>query len=374
MEGNKQQSTKIHVPFPLKGLDESTALDGQPPGTTRDCRNVRGIDPRTGRNRGAQRAPLEKYTADSGLGDKTQAIATVSYDQARNKYTQLNNEPNEDVSPTDVIRGLDWAKSPVEGTLYSVVTDIHGNIYTLSSNRTIYKHSPDGELLDTLSIVGYTSEEVVRRIQVDTLGNVYAATSAVDNSTLYRFEPDEDIGYRTRYRWKSTDKMIDFQLKFNQIYHVSEKSSGTYRSYVAILYNMDSDIGPYTIFEKPVPSPVSGVAVGENGSIYVTCPKNLNRNTTPDSDDFGSGAVSWSPHELGWNGVTGDGATWNGYKRIHAWLRGDLVSGIEGSDVTTWADNKQQGTQHFSSHNSTDSPFQAIADSRGFWRNAVPQV
>ena len=177
-------SEKIRVPFPIKGLDKSTQLDAQPPGTTRDARNVRGICPRTGRNRGAQRAPVEKYTTDTGPGSRTQALAVVSYDEARNKYTQLNNEPNADVSPTDVINGIDWAKSPVEGALYSVVTDIHGNIYTLSADRMIYKHSPDGELLASLSIVGYSSEEVVRRIQVDPLGNIYAATSTDDNSTL----------------------------------------------------------------------------------------------------------------------------------------------------------------------------------------------
>ena len=356
-------SEKIRVPFPIKGLDKSTQLDAQPPGTTRDARNVRGICPRTGRNRGAQRAPVEKYTTDTGPGSRTQALAVVSYDEARNKYTQLNNEPNADVSPTDVINGIDWAKSPVEGALYSVVTDIHGNIYTLSGDRMIYKHSPDGELLASLSIVGYSSEEVVRRIQVDPLGNIYAATSTDDNSTLYRFEPDEDIGYSTRYRWKSTDKIIDFHLKFNQIYHVSERTTGDYRSYLAILYNLDSDIGPYTIFQKPVPSPVSGVAVGENGAIYVTCPKNIYRNTTPDSDIFGGGVISWTPHELGYNGETGTSAAWDGYKRIHAWLDGQSLSGVEGDEVGAWADTKQEGTKHSSSATSSSSPFEAIADS-----------
>ena len=354
-------SEKIRVPFPIKGLDTSTQLDAQPPGTTRDAQNVRGICPRTGRNRGAQRAPVEKYTTATGPGSRTQALAIVSYDQARNKYTQLNNEPNADVFPTDVINGVDWAKSPVEGALYSVVTDLHGNIYTLSADRMIYKHSADGELLDTLSIVGYTAEEVVRRIQVDPLGNVYAATSTTDNSTLYRFEPDEDLGYKTRYRWKSTDKMIDFQLKFNQIYHVSEKSSGTYKSYVAILYNLDSDLGPYTIFEKPVPDPVSGVAVGENGSIYVTCPKNPTRNTTPDSGDFGSGTVSWTPHELGYNGDPSN-QEWEGYKRIHAWCDANTIEGVEGDEVTTWLDRKQAGTKHYTSNTSSTSVFEAIAD------------
>ena len=131
-------SEKIRVPFPIKGLDSSTQLDAQPTGTTRDARNVRGLCPRTGRNRGAQRAPLEKYTTDTGPGSRTQALAVVSYDQTRNKYTQLNNESNVDVSPEDVTKGFEWGRSPVDGELYIVVTDIYGNVYTLSADRQIY--------------------------------------------------------------------------------------------------------------------------------------------------------------------------------------------------------------------------------------------
>ena len=350
-------SEKIRVPFPIKGLDSSTQLDAQPTGTTRDARNVRGLCPRTGRNRGAQRAPLEKYTTDTGPGSRTQALAVVSYDQTRNKYTQLNNESNVDVSPEDVTKGFEWGRSPVDGELYSVVTDIYGNVYTLTADRQIYKHSADGELLESLSIVGFETEEVVRRIQVDALGNIYAATSRPNNSTLYRFEPDEEVGYTTRYRWKSPDQIIDFQLKFGQIYAIAEKTMGTYRSYISILYNLDSDLGPYSIFEKPVPSPVGGIAVSNNGSIYVTCPKNDLRNTTPDSGNFGAGIVSWTPHELGYNGDP-DAPTYTGHKRIHGWLDAQKLSGVEGQEILSWPDIKQDGTKYYD----VNSPFEAIGD------------
>ncbi len=366
-------SEKIRVPFPIKGLDSSTQLDAQPPGTTRDARNVRGICPRTGRNRGAQRAPLEKYTTDTGPGSRTQALAVVSYDQARNKYTQLNNEPNVDVSPETVVEGFEWGKSPVETELHSVITDIHGNVYTLSSDRQIYKHSPDGELLDSLSIVGFETEEVVRRIQVDPLGNIYAATSRPNASTLYRFEPDEDVGYTTRYRWKSEDQIIDFQLKYGQIYAIAEKTTGTYRSYLMILYSLDSDIGPYSIFEKPVPSPVGGFAIGENGNIYVTCPKNPSRNTTPDSGDFGGGITSWTPYELGYNNDP-DNPVWDGYRRIHSWHRADKIGGMsEGDELLVWQDSKQLGTKLIDA----SSPFQPIGDTverNALQGSAFPQM
>lgn len=56
-----KQSAPLDIPFPLKGLHTSAAFDDQPPGTTVDCRNVRGYEPVTGRDRGGQRSGLTKY-------------------------------------------------------------------------------------------------------------------------------------------------------------------------------------------------------------------------------------------------------------------------------------------------------------------------
>ena len=52
---------QLAVGFPFKGLDENTAKNAQPPGTTLTCQNMRPYDPQTGRARGAQRAGLAKY-------------------------------------------------------------------------------------------------------------------------------------------------------------------------------------------------------------------------------------------------------------------------------------------------------------------------
>lgn len=59
----------VDIQFPLKGLDESSALVRQRGGqqgtyTTAKCNNVVGFDPSTGRNRGAARAGTVKYCPD----------------------------------------------------------------------------------------------------------------------------------------------------------------------------------------------------------------------------------------------------------------------------------------------------------------------
>ena len=49
---------EIKLAWPFKGLSKTVSFSGQEPDTTRDALNVRGIDPLTGRLRGAQRSGL----------------------------------------------------------------------------------------------------------------------------------------------------------------------------------------------------------------------------------------------------------------------------------------------------------------------------
>ena len=71
--------TRFDMPWPVKGLVESTGYETQPKGTTVDCQNVRAYDPGTGRSRGGQRAGLTKYssarTADGKVQDISQVVA-----------------------------------------------------------------------------------------------------------------------------------------------------------------------------------------------------------------------------------------------------------------------------------------------------------
>ena len=51
----------IDMPFPFKGLDEYRSFSEQSAGTSPDILNVMGVDPATGRLRGAQRPGLSRY-------------------------------------------------------------------------------------------------------------------------------------------------------------------------------------------------------------------------------------------------------------------------------------------------------------------------
>lgn len=71
----------LPISFPMGGLHVSTAYADQPDGTTAACLNVQGLDPRTGRDRGAQREGLTKFCPTQIAGNNpvqeiTKAVAT----------------------------------------------------------------------------------------------------------------------------------------------------------------------------------------------------------------------------------------------------------------------------------------------------------
>ena len=67
------------MPWPVKGIIESTGYENQPRGSTVECQNVRAYDPGTGRSRGGQRAGVVKYvnarTADGKVQDIGQVVS-----------------------------------------------------------------------------------------------------------------------------------------------------------------------------------------------------------------------------------------------------------------------------------------------------------
>jgi len=80
------------LPFPIKGLYESTGFDGQPAGTTNDALNVRAFCALAGRARGGSRAGTSKYTygrvtnLQKPIQNMVKAVEGASYPSA---YTTL---------------------------------------------------------------------------------------------------------------------------------------------------------------------------------------------------------------------------------------------------------------------------------------------
>jgi hypothetical protein len=132
---------KLPIPFPIKGLSENYSFDIQEPGTTRDLLNVRAIDPKTGRTRGAQRSGLARFLDDqlatvSGAPTAIQEIVSVPINKTRLAYTT-------DTTPDRIwTRRLKNKQAAVD-----VTTDDFGNLYALQSEYAVFKYNQDGGLI-----------------------------------------------------------------------------------------------------------------------------------------------------------------------------------------------------------------------------------
>jgi len=153
----------LDVPWPAKGLVESTALHRQPPGTTPDCLNVRAFDPRTGRNRGAGRSGLEKFCADRIVGEYSiQAVDhLVTTNQVpstgigQSTYTPSANDSFGLVNSA----GTSYATGGGSGTILCSCWDSSNQLYAAvleGSTYKVYKVSSAGAILwtSTLSATG----------------------------------------------------------------------------------------------------------------------------------------------------------------------------------------------------------------------------
>lgn len=134
---------KIQITFPLKGLSENYSFaEGQEPGTTRDALNIRAIDPKTGRTRGAQRSGLNRFLDDVHSGAaEIQEIASVPQAQALLTYTT-------DTTPEKV-----FSKTLAnEGAVSDMKQDEFTNLYVLQGDRACFKYNYDGGLITTIEV------------------------------------------------------------------------------------------------------------------------------------------------------------------------------------------------------------------------------
>jgi hypothetical protein len=141
------------IEFPLKGLNEAAALSKQPGGrggySTASCENVVGFDPRSGRNRGASRAGLRKYTTarvNGALAGQCIVHVTAPPD-IDSRVTETGSVPSRDLRVTEngVARDLEPATPvPVGNRTTTIVAVAGGNAAIVSPAGTTAIQSGTG--------------------------------------------------------------------------------------------------------------------------------------------------------------------------------------------------------------------------------------
>ena len=132
---------EIELPFPLKGLNDNLSFTDQPPQTTNEMVNMRGIDPATGRERGAQRSGLSKLNSTQvSATAKVRDLATVTFDNRQVTYSEL--DPPE----------AEWHHpASGQGEVFAVQSDRQGNVYALT-RKSIDKRNSAGESIFTIAV------------------------------------------------------------------------------------------------------------------------------------------------------------------------------------------------------------------------------
>lgn len=183
------------ITFPLRGLSENVSYDGQPPSTTRSGKNVRSMDCRTGRVRGAQRPGTSKWidAVVSGAGNPVLDMNQLVTDDRQLTYSVFATANIETVWEVAVPGPA--TTGPLGYPIYDAETGPDGNIYCVGTANLFFIVSPSGAILQSVTVPVLSGD--LRRITVDDRLNVYvsiAAGGTQADARVWKYKPNLGTG------------------------------------------------------------------------------------------------------------------------------------------------------------------------------------
>ena len=319
------------LPLPFQGLSDAEAHANQPPGTTEEAVNVRGICPVTGRRRISQRAGSTKYNAAQIITEgKVDAIVPVSYDVPRVKYTQ-------ETTGHEVV----WSTSVPPGNgAWSAQTDRQGNVYVVTVNGTVQKYNSAGEYITSIVPplpAGYGAVPVLALDEID--GIYVAATENVGESTgrIWKFvpveKPDGSTGYDQAWTIEHPSGVADIAVRGGMMAVLGDgltsDDPATLAAYISIFTTT-----PLLLWSKSVPTPANGVVINSSGEVLITSEPNDTRGATGSATEWGAESIEWSPHE-----------EFEADTRLHSWVDAKQIPNqVDGEIQPIWEDRRYLAT------------------------------
>jgi len=335
--------SELSLQFPRRGLSDDSAFSEQAPLTTRLARNVRAIDPITGRTRGAQRAGLSAFISSAlSAGNKVQAIGHVALDRPKVEWTELTETDNGSTDPGSLT--AEWSVlTPGEHTseptassaeVVSVETDSVGNVYALEFGGTIQKYNSSGVFLKAIPLPVTDENAVLRKIVIDEEDRIYAVAAAAAGEVggkVWQFrllDAEEEIyALRWTLELEGTPQSFDVRLGVLAIaldFEEGESFSGV-RTYQQLYAST-----PQLSWEKACPNPVRGIHIDKAGNVFTTHPSNALRGEAPGSEGFveSANADSYTPLDIGLGSSELDARF-----RLHSLLMADQLTGLGDAEV-----------------------------------------
>lgn len=302
---------RLPLQWPVRGLVDDVPYSGQPEGTTRDAKNVRGIDPKTGRTRGGQRAGLSRWHPNAVNGaNKIQDMASVVADDRLTTYARI--DPDTDTEETAFkARSAEFVISKSLGSsntasVYSgslaVVSDEWGNSYWLEGRAAIVKRNHDGTKLWTINLPVEDEGHLVRALYVDDLGFVFAGVSGGDMRSLeslgdqktarmWCYKQDPDNKFTKVFEVEPGAFIEKMQVQDDKLY-TAQNDLAERRSWIRVYRNIDG-ANPALEWEREVSFPVNDMSLSAEGDVAFTSPLNSSRGSYPSSPDATYSSEDW---------------------------------------------------------------------------------
>lgn len=330
--------SELRIPFPLRGVSEAVSFQDQPPATCRSGINVRSIDPKTGRIRGAQRAGLSKFVTDQvGTGAIRNLASVVKANQ--NVTYEVLDGSGSGLNPT-----IEWSRqTPADDLVRSVATDRGGSVYAVSGGVNLVKYNADGERIWTTNVPVPSRNHYLRSVAVDEADFVYVTSysdEANGKGRIWQYEQNDDK-VTLVWTWEMQRGFAaDLKVAYGILYYIENDliNDEAYLGVLNALYASE----PVADWERPVPSPASQLVLDDTGGIFVCSLPNAARGDT-DSTGCGTKTLDWNPTD----DITPSD--------LHSWHRAeDLVELVDNDTVEFWTDFTGQGRGIFQSDPGAD--------------------
>jgi hypothetical protein len=333
---------EIPLEWPRGGLNVNEAFADQPPLTCREGRNVRNLDPATGRARGGQREGMSRLRDDQVNGaNKVARLVSVKVADNLLAYA-AESTPEKAVLEQSIT-------TPGKAQPLAIQTDSRGNVYVPNGNAGFVVLNPDFEEVAKVE-AELPADALVRAFHVDPFGNVYIGTSTGEDpkkARLLRFEPRADDEYFQRWRLHGGDLSEDdptgvespFALLAGLVQDVKVRGTRMYTLQsdptlgrtALVVYNAINSAVPFLESSRQVAHPSNALDLNDAGEVFVAAPPNPTRGSSPQDPDATGVSRDWDFHfDL-------EGASERVWAEIDA--RQLLDFGLKNDDdVETWFD------------------------------------
>lgn len=327
--------------FPFRGLNRDRATGDQPPGTTFEAVNVRGIDPETGRSRGGVREGTEATTTSAGPA-AVRLLEHTTVDRSGYTYSQAA----EDAQTTE------WtANTPLVGTCRGIAIDKQRNVYVVDGRAGVGKFNSAGVLVWKLVVAVTDQGHLIRALAVEPeTGEVYLGVSeggSQRSAAIFKYAVSDDGSSPPNLLWKVvTEEYCEKLVLRNGVLFAALNDVGRGTSEIVAYGDIGTAVPTILWRRDQVPYPTNDLDVrARDGAVVTAHPANSTRSYDPRSANTQRGAVDAEPPDFisDWATVAWcvlDAADVDGDETFNESYR-------TGDEVRLWRDKSGNNRSHY---------------------------